>query len=130
VPKTNFKYEKRQKDIEKKKKRDQKIQRRQAKKALQPVENLASTPEINQLLEQVDNDIQNAQNVDEKGQELLRQTSADIRDLLERSGSSSLTPHPSMIERLEESIEHLEATHPDLTKTLTDVLNVLSNAGI
>jgi len=38
VPTTNFKHEKRQKDIQKKKKRDEKIQRRQGKKPNQPSE--------------------------------------------------------------------------------------------
>jgi hypothetical protein len=130
VPIQNYKHEKRQKDIEKKKKRDEKIRRKQSRKAAQPIQNLAATPEIRKLLEQLHNEIAQTQNVDERGQELLRGTSRDIRELLERSGTDSLTAHPTTIQRLEESIDHLEATHPDLTKTLTELLNILSNAGI
>ncbi|MGQ9834299.1 MAG: hypothetical protein ACUVRJ_11005 [Candidatus Villigracilaceae bacterium] len=38
MPKVNYKHEKRQKDIQKKKKRDEKIQRRQSKKEIPPQE--------------------------------------------------------------------------------------------
>jgi chromosome segregation ATPase len=130
MPQPNYKHEKRQKDIEKKKKRQEKLQRKQDKKKIQPAENLAPTPEIRKLLEQLHHEIEHTQNVDDKGQELLRGTSADIRELLERSGSDSLTPHPSTIQRLEETIDHLEATHPDLTGSLSELLNIISNAGI
>lgn len=44
MPTTNFKYEKRQKDIQKKKKRDEKIQRRQATKKQAEAEPVSETP--------------------------------------------------------------------------------------
>ena len=64
------------------------------------------------------------------GQTLLRETSADIRGLLERAEGDSSRPHPSTTERLEETIAHLEVTHPDLTLMLSELLSILSNAGI
>ncbi len=83
--------------------------------------------DINKLLAQLEREIERTQRVDEKGQELLRELSKDIQDLLERSGSS---PRPSVIRRLEESVEHFEATHPRLTTMLSELLTSLSNAGI
>ena len=87
-----------------------------------------NSQEIDKLLEQLNKEIEGIQPDDEKGQELLRELSADIRDLLERAESKR--PAPSMMQRLEISIDHFEVTHPDLTAALSSAFNILSNAGI
>ena len=84
--------------------------------------------EIDKLLEQLKNEIEGIQPDDEKGQELLRELSVDIRELLERAESKQ--PAPSMMRRLETSIDHFEVTHPDLTAALSNLFSILSNAGI
>lgn len=56
---------------------------------------------------------------DEKGQALLRELSEDIRELLERAESKQ--PAPSMMDRLEASIEHFEVKYPDLTAALSSL---------
>jgi prefoldin subunit 5 len=82
---------------------------------------------LDQLLEQLHKEIEGIESVDEKGQELLRDLSADIRSLLERAeGKQSAT----ILERIEKSIEHFEVTHPDLTAALANLSTILSNAGI
>jgi cell division septum initiation protein DivIVA len=85
-------------------------------------------PEIDKLLEQLKKEIEGIQPDDEKGQELLRELSVDIRELLERAESKQ--PASSMMQRLETSIDHFEVTHPDLTAALSSLFNILSNAGI
>ena len=84
--------------------------------------------EIDQLLEKLKNEIEGIQPDDEKGQMLLRELSADIRELLERAESKQ--PAPSMMQRLQASIDHFEITHPDLTAALSSLSAILSNAGI
>ena len=84
--------------------------------------------EIDKLLEQLKNEIEGIQPDDEKGQELLRELSVDIRELLERAESKQ--PAPSMMRRLESSIDHFEVTHPELTAALSSLFTILSNAGI
>ena len=84
--------------------------------------------EIDKLLEQLNKEIEGIQPDDEKGQKLLRELSADIRELLERAESKQ--PAPSMVERLEVSIEHFELAYPDLTAALSNLSTILSNAGI
>ena len=84
--------------------------------------------DIDKLLEQLKNEIEGIQPDDEKGQELLRELSVDIRELLERAESKQ--PAPSMMRRLETSIDHFEVTHPDLTAALSNLFSILSNAGI
>lgn len=84
--------------------------------------------EIDDLLEKLHKEIEEIESDDEKGQELLRELSADIRELLERAESKQ--PAPSMMDRLETSIEHFEVKYPDLTAALSNLSRILSNAGI
>ncbi len=84
--------------------------------------------EIDKLLEQLNKEIEGIQPDDEKGQELLRELSADIRELLERAESKQ--PATSMMDRIESSIDHFEVTHPELTAALSSLFSILSNAGI
>ena len=87
-----------------------------------------SNQEIDKLLEQLNKEIEGIQPDDEKGQELLRELSEDIRELLERAESKQ--PATSMMDRIESSIDHFEVTHPELTAALSSLFSILSNAGI
>jgi hypothetical protein len=86
--------------------------------------------ELRKLIEQLHAEIENTHTVDEKGQELLLHLDTDIRELLGRAGGKSLQPHPTTLQRMEDGLEHFEATHPDLTTLLARLLEALSNAGI
>jgi cell division septum initiation protein DivIVA len=85
--------------------------------------------EIDELLKKLNKEIEEIQPDDEKGRKLLSELSADIRELLDRS-EESIQPPPSMMQRLEISIDHFEVTHPDLTAALSSASAILSNAGI
>ncbi|MCE9645993.1 MAG: DUF4404 family protein [Chloroflexi bacterium] len=87
-----------------------------------------NSQEIDKLLEQLNKEIEGIKPDDEKGQKLLRELSADIRELLERAESKQ--PLPSMMERLEASIDHFELAYPELTTALSSLFTILSNAGI
>jgi cell division septum initiation protein DivIVA len=84
--------------------------------------------EIDELLEKLNKEIEGIEPDDEKGQELLRDLSADIRELLERAESKQ--PAPSMMQRLATAIDHFEVSHPDLTAALSSASAILSTAGI
>jgi hypothetical protein len=84
--------------------------------------------EIEKLLEKLNQEIEGIQPHDEKGQALLRELSADIRELLERAEAKQ--PPTSVMDRIESSIDHFEVTHPDLTTALSSLFSILSNAGI
>jgi hypothetical protein len=86
--------------------------------------------ELRKLLLQLHDEIKNTQSVDEKGSELLRDLDGDIRDLLERSEENPTQSHPSLIGRLESTLDHFEITHPTLTRLISNLLDTLSNAGI
>jgi hypothetical protein len=82
------------------------------------------------LLEQLHEELERTQSVDEKGQELLRDLNTDIRGLLDRTGEDGSRADASVVQRLQSAIDHLEVTHPTLTMALSEIMTVLSNAGI
>jgi len=87
-----------------------------------------SDKNLSQLLEELHNELDNTDAVDEKGRELLRALNTDIEELLKRSeGEGS---DDSLLERLQESIDHFEVTHPALTSALSHIMTALNNAGI
>jgi CII-binding regulator of phage lambda lysogenization HflD len=85
--------------------------------------------ELRQLLEDLHQRIESTDSVDEEGREMLNHLSMDIRNLLERTGEPRRDTTKE-INSLEESIRHFEVTHPTLTATLSQMLNILNNAGI
>lgn len=85
--------------------------------------------ELRQLLEELHQRIESTDTVDEQGREMLNHLSMDIRNLLERTGEPRRDTSKE-INSLEESIRHFEVTHPTLTATLSQMLNILNNAGI
>jgi hypothetical protein len=87
--------------------------------------------ELRKLLEELHQNIERIDSVDEKGRELLSHLSVDIRNLLERTGHEErLRGNQWEVGRLEESIRHFEISHPSLTAALSQLLNILNNAGI
>jgi hypothetical protein len=87
-------------------------------------------PELDKLLEQLHQEIEHTRNVGDKEKALLRDLSGDIRKLLDRSDGDRKQPPPSTVQRLEETIDLLEISHPTLTAMMSRLLNFLSNAGI
>jgi hypothetical protein len=86
--------------------------------------------ELRKLLDQIHDEINNANSVDEKGRELLRDLDGDIRALLERSENTPEQTPFSLNQRLQSALDHFEVTHPDLTMLISRLLESLSNAGI
>lgn len=83
---------------------------------------------LTQLLEQLRHELSSAQAVDDKGRELLRALNADIQNLLDRSDDAE--SNDNLLDRLQDTIDHFETSHPTLTAALSQMLNSLSNAGI
>jgi hypothetical protein len=86
--------------------------------------------ELRKLLDQLHDEINNANTVDDKGRELLRDLDGDIRALLDRSEGISGQTQSTLIQRLHNALDHFEVTHPDLTMVISRLLESLSNVGI
>ncbi len=86
---------------------------------------------LRELLEKLHQELERTEIVDDKGNEMLRHVDADIRKLLKRSLSGGgIEPDDPLLERLQDTIDHFEATHPRLTTVLSEMMTILSNAGI
>lgn len=84
---------------------------------------------LHELLEKLERQMQQIEVTDESGRERLRHLEADIRRLRERSDKDEETDEP-MLERFQESIDHFETSHPELTMMISQMMTILSNAGI
>ena len=83
--------------------------------------------DLNSLLKQLRAELTNTRAMDEQGRELLRDLDKDIRAFLEKSDDDT---DDSLLERLQDSIDYFETSHPRLTTALSQILNALNNAGI
>jgi hypothetical protein len=87
--------------------------------------------ELRELLQRLHDEIEETHTVDDKGRELLQHLDMDIRDLLDRlEDDGREASSPSLIQSLEDSIDHLQTSHPMLSSMISQVLTTLSNAGI
>jgi hypothetical protein len=84
---------------------------------------------LRELLENLHNELERVEVTDEAGRERLRHLDADIRALLRRSGEAVDRDEP-MLERFQDSIDHFETSHPQLTMMISQMMTILSNAGI
>ena len=82
------------------------------------------------LLEELHTELPKVDNVDEKGQALLRDLEVDIRVLLERSGDEEVYSSKSILRLLKSAMDHFEITHPKFTIAISELINGLNNAGI
>jgi hypothetical protein len=80
-------------------------------------------PTRRELLEQLHNDLDQIEPTDEKGQQILAETRAEIQRAMDNNDDS-------LNERLEDALTHFEGTHPDLTNALTVIIDSLSNMGL
>ena len=84
---------------------------------------------LRELLEKLHNELEHIEVNDEAGRERIRHLEADIRALRERSDEQMDTDE-SMLERFQDSIDHFEDTYPQLTMMISQMMTILSNAGI
>ena len=89
-----------------------------------------SNQNLRELLERLHNELEQTESIDESGNEMLRHLDADIRRRLQSSGTKRKTHDDTILERLQDAIDHFETTHPTLTLTLSEMMTILSNAGI
>ena len=84
---------------------------------------------LRELLEKLHYELEHTEASDEASRERIRYLEADIRTLLARSDEDADDDDP-ILERFQESIEHFETSHPQLTLMISQISTILSNAGI
>jgi hypothetical protein len=84
---------------------------------------------LRELLEKLHQELEHTEATDEAGRARLRHLREDIRRLRERSDEDQETDE-SMLERFQDSVDHFEETYPQLTMMISQMMTILSNAGI
>lgn len=84
---------------------------------------------LRELLEQLHNELARTDSIDDQGRDLLRDLSGDIQKLLDEPGSP-ISADESTLQRMKQTIDRLEVSHPTLTMALSEIMTILSNAGI
>ncbi len=82
---------------------------------------------IRELLEQLQGELDQVDPQDEKGRKLLENITAEIDGFLQESDDRR---DESILHRLQDTIDHFNIEHPKLTLALSEILSILSNAGI
>ncbi|HLA87265.1 MAG TPA: DUF4404 family protein [Anaerolineales bacterium] len=82
---------------------------------------------IRELFEKLQDELERIGPLDEKGRDLVDHITADITNLLD---DSSKQPDETILQGLQDSIDHFKIEHPQLTMALSEMMSILSNAGI
>ena len=86
--------------------------------------------QLRERLQQLHSQLQELDSVDEPGRQLLQQLRADIQELLDEGGDEGAHQYGRIGERLRETIEHLEASHPSVTMLMGQMIDALAKMGI
>ncbi len=82
---------------------------------------------IREILEQLRGELEQVSPQDQKGRDLLENITADINSFLQ---DPNVETDESVLQRLQDTIDHFNIEHPTLTMALSEIMSILSNAGI
>ena len=85
---------------------------------------------IRELIRQVHATLEAEGGIANKDRALLEELSSDLQALLSQRGTATRATHESLAGRLLAAITRFEASHPDLTTTMTQVSTALADMGI
>ena len=85
---------------------------------------------LHEQLQGLQRELHHLESVDEPDRHLLQQSKEDIQALLEHPGGHDPSQYERLSERLAESIERLEASHPRVTLFMGQLAETLAKMGI
>lgn len=86
--------------------------------------------EFREQLQRLHSQLQQVESLDEPDQLLLHQLNRDIQALLDHKDEYERQHYESLSTRLRESIEKLEASHPNVTLLMGQIADALAKIGI
>ncbi len=85
---------------------------------------------LRQSLENLHRKLKSTEVVDDKSKEVLYNLMQDIERLLDKPLEKSKDEQKDLFDNLKDSVEYFEASHPELTAVINNVINVFVNIGI
>ena len=86
--------------------------------------------QLHKRREELHAELQQVDSVDASEREALQKLTGDIQELLAQKESASLHQYKSLAERLEEDIEKFEASHPQASMLMGQIVDLLAKIGI
>jgi hypothetical protein len=86
--------------------------------------------EFREQIQRLHNQLQHLRSADESERQLLQLLNSDIQALLEHKEDYERHHYDSLGERLRETIEKIEASHPNLTLLMGQIADALAKIGI
>jgi hypothetical protein len=87
-------------------------------------------PQLRSSLEQLDSELSKTTAAEAGHQAVLSTVHADVQHLLAQPQAQRLDQHRSLREQLAAAIPTFEATHPGLTATMSQVIDMLDRMGL
>lgn len=81
---------------------------------------------VHELLQALHDELRHANAISEQDLRLFEHLAVHVRQLIEQPD----TPPESLVEKLEEGIAEVEASHPTLAMTIRQAISVLDNMGV
>jgi ElaB/YqjD/DUF883 family membrane-anchored ribosome-binding protein len=89
-----------------------------------------SDQRLRSLLEQLQAELARAEDLPEEQRQSLRRLADELRSLLARPAGARGSDQESVRERLDDWVRELEASHPALSTTLSNVIETLAFFGL
>ena len=86
--------------------------------------------EFREQLQRLHEQLHRLESADESQQKLLQQLKGDIQDLLDHKEEYERHHYDSLGKRLKETIEKIEASHPNVTLLMGQIADALAKIGI
>lgn len=85
---------------------------------------------IREKLQGLYTELEKTRSSDRQTQERLRILTAEVKNTLDHFDDLRPDQQKGVLDRLDSAVEHFEASHPELTSVLNDVISSLANWGI
>ncbi|HKI78995.1 MAG TPA: DUF4404 family protein [Ignavibacteriaceae bacterium] len=86
--------------------------------------------ELENLLKKLKLEINNIDSTDESSLEKLSNIKDEIEYVLENGVKGLKSEESSLLDRLEDFVENFEASHPELTAKMNNIINFMNNLGL
>jgi len=86
--------------------------------------------QLHKRLEELHAELQQVDSLDAGERETLQRLRSDIQELLAQKEGASSHQYKSMADRLREDVETLEASHPQATMLMGQLIDALAKIGI
>ncbi len=85
---------------------------------------------VREKLQGLYKELKRTRSADRQTQERLRSLTDEVKNTLDHLDELRPDEQRNVLDRLEGAVEHFEASHPELTSVLNDVISSLANWGI